>query len=933
MQANAAVIYLTVLAAVLWPSNLVFAQAGTAPNYADKAGAFGVGSSGLGPGTNPGSQGAGGQLGSDGGPSGPGNSGLGPGTNPGSTGSGGGLGSGGGSSGQGDANQQTTPNQGGGTTQTTQGRPTSQGEIAPNQGGDQSTSGPTGGDGQNTPTTQGNPSDQGQNTPTQGGGTTTTAQNGSGEGGGSGGACYALVDAPPFEGSIVPYKSGTVMTPEENRRLAEEQRKNWDQIMEEIDQAIEKDKIRQQQLSEQAAPQNNAADQRVKDFADSHPIEGFRGGNTATSINSDTGEYDSIELQYVGPDGNVHYTAQFDGNGNPLGGVEQTPWGKASQNAKAHSPPGTTQAWEFDRDFEGNSYPSDVTIVDDNGVTRGTMSFNQDGQAYRGEFFDENGVRNGAFLDPSMEPTYDDPAGYLNEVSYEKIATGACKECEEAEKARNDIANEINQVAREMNDIAQKHRKMNDYARDHDMWNQAQSSMRGRFEHLAGERTNLQSQLQQAQQALDQCCEEKCKKDDEDDDKIKVGDDFVTTPQGGIRIGQDSNTWCRHTPATPATVPFNFGPTAMAPPNGPSTAAPQGGSPLSVPAGPGYATGPKIHMPTPSLSDASKYPQGNYTVPQSQPLDWGALTSTVPATTTACPQGNCGNGLFWGPIVTGITPPRGPVSGNEVVQITGTGFNDCYGSSCPQESSDPSQKTPQRPSYFSETTGIKIDFSVVLDSAGSQQAIEGESLKITGLDFSLPPDCTTGCDESKKTDVAAGQGPTQCVTGLDGKCTINISPTEFGTGQKPYYLNAFNEPNFNQNRTQPTPQTGLQDYSMPVNLVSTPTASSIGAVSGIQSGCSLGSYLCGAVTDQFAVGDFTHYVFAYPATQEQAFLNALGLNPGIFFFEINFCDEKKLPKPPQYSGSPPAQTPLANTVEPIGYAKINFTPNDLGSGN
>jgi hypothetical protein len=390
---------------------------------------------------------------------------------------------------------------------------------------------------------------------------------------------------------------------------------------------------------------------------------------------------------------------------------------------------------------------------------------------------------------------------------------------------------------------------------------------------------------------------------EEEDDKIKTGGDFSYVPPTFFRYGQDSNTWCRHTPATPSFVPFYFGPTGpsiAAPPTGPgtTTAPPGGPATTATPTG-----GPaSIYKPKTPYNYSSYYPQANISQPSGQPVQWGPVLTSIPAKTTDCPQGNCGGGLF-------ETPKY--FSG------------DCTGGGCPQRIFDPSQTTTadddkgapakttprqpssptQQPSYFSETTGIKIDFSVVLDSAGSQQSIEGESLKITGLDFSLPPDCTQGCDESKKTDVAAGKGPTQCVTGADGSCSINIEPCEFGSGTAcgagngaPYYASAF-IPEFKQNNSQPTPQTGLQDYTVPVNLVSTPVASSIGAVPGAPTSCGLGSYLCGAVTDQFAVGDFTHYVFMYPATQEQAYLNALGQNAGIYFFEINFCDEKKLPKP------------------------------------
>ncbi|NQV21188.1 MAG: hypothetical protein HQ511_07215 [Rhodospirillales bacterium] len=380
--------------------------------------------------------------------------------------------------------------------------------------------------------------------------------------------------------------------------------------------------------------------------------------------------------------------------------------------------------------------------------------------------------------------------------------------------------------------------------------------------------------------------EDNCPEDE--DDKYKIGDDYPLVPPTAFRLGQDSNIWCQHQPGAPATVPFYFGPT------GPSIVDDDdfdglGGPSISAPGGPA-----SVYQPPGGLSTVPQEdPRYNMSTPQGYaPFAYGFPTIPSSCSGSECPSG----GLFSTPSILDQ-------------------LDSCYGSDCPQttydqdeddtDTSQPTQQpstTPELPSYFSTTTGVKIELSVVLDAAGSQQSVAGQSLKITGMDFGLPPDCTSGCDESTKTDVASNLGPSQCTTGSDGRCTIDVSPCEFGSSAQcgaassPYYVGV-NAPEPRFNETGVKPQTGLQDYTIPVNLVSTPMASSIGAVQGTPTGCSLGGSLCDAVTDQFTVGDYTHYVFTYPAADEQSYLNTIGQDPNIEYVEINYCDEKKLPAP------------------------------------
>ena len=139
-----------------------------------------------------------------------------------------------------------------------------------------------------------------------------------------------------------------------------------------------------------------------------------------------------------------------------------------------------------------------------------------------------------------------------------------------------------------------------------------------------------------------------------------------------------------------------------------------------------------------------------------------------------------------------------------------------------------------------------------------------------------------------KTDVASGAGPLQCVTGSDGTCEIDIPPCELGGST---------------DCDDSSERLGDDFEKFPLTLGSIPTASSIGALRGgfdPLGGCRLGGDLCDAVTDHFAIGDQTYFVFTYPAADEASFLEAIGRDPLIAYVEVNFCGEKKLPAPPAW---------------------------------
>jgi len=262
----------------------------------------------------------------------------------------------------------------------------------------------------------------------------------------------------------------------------------------------------------------------------------------------------------------------------------------------------------------------------------------------------------------------------------------------------------------------------------------------------------------------------------------------------------------------------------------------------------------------------------------------------MPSDSSDCGQWGCGSGLFSGPpacsgsdCTGGSAPPcSGDSCGGPGLALPVTEPGDEGDESTPPPAVPDSTDDPNVP--YEGITGMKITVTVRSGVQGQQPTV-GESLKIPGMDFGLPPACSAGCDESSKTDVASGSGPLQCVTGADGRCEIDIPACEYdGSAECTDGANGLGD-NF---------------QVFPLTLGSTPTASSIGALKdGMDpaAGCQLGGALCDAVTDRFSIGGQGYFVFAYPADQEAAFLAAIGSDPMILYVEINFCGEKKLPKP------------------------------------
>ena len=108
------------------------------------------------------------------------------------------------------------------------------------------------------------------------------------------------VDPPPITGPIVPYRSGTVLSAEENRRLAAEQNRNWSQVIEDVNQSVQEYEAQHQETWQQTAGDRASAEANVQSFADTFvtAFSGFEPNNTMFGIGED-GLYTEISLLYV----------------------------------------------------------------------------------------------------------------------------------------------------------------------------------------------------------------------------------------------------------------------------------------------------------------------------------------------------------------------------------------------------------------------------------------------------------------------------------------------------------------------------------------------------------------------------------------------------------------------------------------------------------
>lgn|GEM_PF-6423052 len=309
-----------------------------------------------------------------------------------------------------------------------------------------------------------------------------------------------FIEPPPVDGPVSPYQSGTTLTEAENRELAQEQRENSAKMMEDIERASDKSRIREDELYQSTAEERARSDQKVDDYAREHKIDGTR--LKVSSLIGTDGRYESHELMYYGPSGMTEYVAKFDGDGNLISPVTQTPAGKAAQSARALRPPrSTSTSWQETQDQFGNHFPYRVDFSDGGGY----LLFNEKGIAYQGETFDENGLRTGGFLDESEYPSYGDPNGDLPPVSLASLATSTCPDCQDKVRAHNEIADEFNHISREMNQIAAAHNRADTAAVKTGNYSRAAVEMRSRYAHLSGLRAAKQAEGSAALNALVEC--------------------------------------------------------------------------------------------------------------------------------------------------------------------------------------------------------------------------------------------------------------------------------------------------------------------------------------------------------------------------------------------------------------------------------------------
>lgn len=311
--------------------------------------------------------------------------------------------------------------------------------------------------------------------------------------------CAAFGATASAQSVVIPYKSGQVVSPEESRRLAREQNENWDQILEEIDKAIEEYNKKWKETFENTRAERAAYEARLERYFEAHRIPGYH-MYIAGSIGED-GLYESAELKWVDHFNNPYYEAKFDAAGNVVSEVRQTPYGKAMQTMRSHRPPDAAETPDirFSYDLEGNTYVSEVVWADRRGRKRSHLAFNEEGVAYWGVNYGPDGRRTGGFYDPSLLPKTREE-GRLETVPILRIATQPCEPCRAITERRNELARELNAIAVDLNNVSSLHQAAGEHSAarpldyrpdaktdappDQPSAARAQPSLRKRHEHL-----------------------------------------------------------------------------------------------------------------------------------------------------------------------------------------------------------------------------------------------------------------------------------------------------------------------------------------------------------------------------------------------------------------------------------------------------------------
>lgn len=266
----------------------------------------------------------------------------------------------------------------------------------------------------------------------------------------------AFGDTASAQGVIIPYRSGEVISPEENRRLARWQREHWEEIVKEIDENIEEYNRKWRELYKEKEPERKAYEARLEQYFDAHRIPGF-GMYLHANIGED-GLYESARVLWVDKFNNPHYEAEFDANGNVVSEVHITPYGRVMQTIQSHRPPDAQRSPDIETsyDINRNVYVSRVTWADKEGRTRSRLAFNEEGVAYWGVNYGPDGRRTGGFYDERLLPKTREEQR-LETVPILRIATQPCEQCRAITERRNELARELNWIALDLNDTAERH--------------------------------------------------------------------------------------------------------------------------------------------------------------------------------------------------------------------------------------------------------------------------------------------------------------------------------------------------------------------------------------------------------------------------------------------------------------------------------------------
>jgi hypothetical protein len=243
--------------------------------------------------------------------------------------------------------------------------------------------------------------------------------------------------------------------------------------------------------------------------------------------------------------------------------------------------------------------------------------------------------------------------------------------------------------------------------------------------------------------------------------------------------------------------------------------------------------------------------------------------------------------------------------------------------------------------------GGKIKATVLAGLGPQAKPIEGQTLKVLGFDFSLPPECKGDiCKTAQRTDVGHDLGVTQCVSGKDGSCTFNNAVADAqakgvkvsqGYGLDTAGSDIIMEPNtalsganlssidatdsalldgsaneINRNRIANSNWKGSNRANQLRGIRTTPTlvngspmAQVVATVNNTNGGgCQLGQQLCGRVIDKIRIGNNLNYVLQVPAAQKGSIMDQLASNDTVSGREENNCRKKELLPPPSYTPLP-----------------------------